>query len=62
MKGLSIFFMKEMFDEAVSQMNKEEEACDRATHTSPRDYILSSKWRLDVPDDMAELKKYFSGM
>ncbi len=59
MKGLSIFAMKDISDEAVSRMNEEEEARDKATHTSPKDHMLSSKWKPEVPMDTAELTKYF---
>ncbi len=59
MKGLSIFAMKDISDEALSRMNEEEDAHNRATHTSPKDHMLSTKWKPEVPVDTAELIKYF---
>ena len=59
MKGLSIFAMKDISDEALSRMNEEEDARFKATHTSPKDHMLSAKWKPEVPDDTAELIKYY---
>lgn len=43
MKGLSIFAMRDFSDEAVSIMNEEEEAKDRATSTSVKDHLDGNK-------------------
>ena len=59
MKGLSIFAMKDISDEALSRMNEEEDTREKATHTSPKDHLLSAKWKPEVPWDTAELIKYF---
>ncbi len=59
MKGLSIFAMKDISDEALSRLNEEEDAREKATHTSPKDHLLSAKWKPEVPGDTAELIKYF---
>ncbi len=59
MKGLSIFAMKDISDEALSRMNEEDEARFKATSTSPKDHMLSAKWKPEVPEETTELIKYF---
>ena len=57
MKGLSIFAMKPLSDEALSEINIKQEALAKATATSPEDHLHNMQ-KPSVPESVEGLEKY----